>query len=682
MGAWYSGAYRRHLADMHIADWDPEFLSEFSPEAYFACLKRARINAPMIYLQSHAGHCYFPTRVGHMHAAFRGREDAVRRLVELCRADGMHVVGYYSLIYNTYEEDRHPEWRIVSAPDGTSARQRGGRYGHCCPNNPEYRAFITAQIAEIARYFTLDGMFYDMTFWPAVCRCPFCVEQYRRAGLWPLPQRNDGDPAWRRLTELRTASIGEFARFVTETTRRLMPGVSVEHNYAHGVAADSADIASSELVNEQCDYTGGDLYGDLYNHSFTAKYYYGVTKHPPFEYMTCRCDRTLAAHTVSKSEDALAAEVMLTAAHHGASLIIDAIDPRGTLDARVYDRIGRVFARQIPYEPYFTGTLRADVGVYYSTTGRYNSRGLSYTSKTCSLGAARVLTEAHIPFGILSNAATGRAADYRMILAPGIAGISDGNRRDLAEYVRAGGTLYISGTEDASLLAELLGVRPDGYTEEGYVYLAPTAAGEELFGEFNADYPLPTELSLPKLDFDGGDAGEVLAVMKLPYTKPGERRFASIHSNPPGVATDVPALLVKRCGAGRVIWSAAPIENDGRLAHKGVFAALVRRYLGEASVSSDAPRQVELVTFDTADGVLVSAVDLLYSDERLPVRGFTVSVRVAQPPRRVVRLGGEGGGDEDLPFAYDGGYVRFTCPSLTLFAMFRIEAGERDTVAF
>lgn len=124
--------------------------------------------------------------------------------------------------------------------------------------------------------------------------------------------------------------MGEFARFVTDYTKAKMPGVSVEHNYANAVAADSADIGSTELVNDACDYTGGDLYGDLYDHSFTAKYYRGVTRNPPFEYMTVRCDKKLSAHTVTKTEAALSLEVLLTAAHHGASLVIDAVDPVGT----------------------------------------------------------------------------------------------------------------------------------------------------------------------------------------------------------------------------------------------------------------------------------------------------------------------------------------------------------------
>ena len=302
---WFSDCYRRSLVDMHIADWNPAFLSEFSPEDYYENLCRAHIQSPMIYLQSHAGNCYFPTKVGHLHEGLRGREDAIRRLVSLCRHGGMHPVGYYSLIYNTYEEDRHPDWRLTDRDDGSTGRSRGGRYGLVCPNNPNYRVFLEAQIREMADYFRedgqlmLDGMFYDMTFWPTICRCEHCRRRYA-AETGKLPEQMPVEENWKNpdfvaYVHQRARWMGEFAAYVTDLTRKIMPGVSVEHNYASAISGSSALLGVSELVNDACDYTGGDLYGSLYNHSFTAKYYYGVTQHQPFEYMTCRCENSLKA---------------------------------------------------------------------------------------------------------------------------------------------------------------------------------------------------------------------------------------------------------------------------------------------------------------------------------------------------------------------------------------------------
>ena len=67
---WYEKSYRRHLADMHIDDWDDSFLSCFSPEKYVDNLKIANIQNAMLYFQSHVG---------------------------LCHQNGIAVTGYYSL---------------------------------------------------------------------------------------------------------------------------------------------------------------------------------------------------------------------------------------------------------------------------------------------------------------------------------------------------------------------------------------------------------------------------------------------------------------------------------------------------------------------------------------------------------------------------------------------------------
>ena len=58
---------------MHIEDWDDRFMEQFDPEEYFSLLKKAQITAPMIYIQSHVGLCYWPTKTGVIHKAFIGK---------------------------------------------------------------------------------------------------------------------------------------------------------------------------------------------------------------------------------------------------------------------------------------------------------------------------------------------------------------------------------------------------------------------------------------------------------------------------------------------------------------------------------------------------------------------------------------------------------------------------------
>jgi len=664
---WYQNSYRRNLVDMHIEDWDETFLSQFDVEDYVQNLQRAKIQTPMLYLQAHTGHCYWPTKSGHMHNAFRGREDMMRRLADRCHELGMTVVGYYSLIYNTYEEDRHPEWALCDH-EGKSSRQRGGRYGHCCPNVPEYRAFVEEQIREMAEYFRLDGMFYDMLFWPQFCYCSHCRDRWQKeTGFTQMPtEENWYDEKWLLWVRKHQEWMGEFAMWARNTTHKYLPGIPIEQNYASGVAGDWHNGAA-EPVNEACDYTGGDLYGDLYNHSFTAKYYRGISKSQPFEYMTCRCDAYLNQHTVTKSEERLATEVLLTAAHHGATLVIDAIDPIGTMDSRVYDRLGRVFDRQIPYEPYFRGELTADAGIYYCTRGRYDRDGADFNAKDCAVGALRALVQQNVPVNVLSEGYPGDFSEFPFVLVPGAAGLVEKERRRLVNYVQNGGTLYLSGAGDAELLRALTGGDFVGMTRENRTYLAPKPEYEFLFGWFNEKFPMPYLYKLPIVSFP--KEVTVAATVTLPYTDPEEQRFASIHSNPPGIATEYPALVFADCGKGRVIWCAACPEADDRPAYKALVKALTEYALpaAERSLTSDAPKQVELVTFRTADGFLISAADLLCDEEMLPVPGFTVSLR-CEKPKALHRLPDQ----EPIAFTWENGVLTFAIPALTQFDMYEV----------
>ena len=673
---WYSNSFRRNLVDMHLEDWDPVFMSKFDPVEYYNNLKRAHIKSAMIYFHSHVGYSYYPTKTGKMHSALIGREDAVKRLVELCRNDGIDVVGYYSLIFNTFEEDRHPEWRLICDADGQSPRQLGGRYGMCCPNSPEYRAYVREQIKEISEYFTVDGMFYDMTFWPSVCRCPNCqMRLLKETGISGLPvKENWNDPAFVIFQKKREEWMSEFAEYVTATSKEFMPHASVEHNYASGMSGNWAR-AVSERVSNACDYVGGDVHTDIYTQSFTAKYYRSVTRNQPFEYMISRCDNNLNCHTITKSEERLGLEIFLTAAHHGASFVIDAMDPVGTLDQRVYERIGKVFEKQMAYEPYFKGTPIEDIAMYYSSTGRYNREGKKYNHQTCCVTMAQSLIQMNVPFGVISNTNSQYLGRYKMVFAPGVAGLDDKCRRDICAYVRNGGILYFSGAEEPELMRELLGAQFEKMSPVANNYMAPAKEYEVLFGEFNVNYPLPANDTMPLLT-EWSSSSEVLSYICMPYLDQNDpRHYASIHSNPPAPPTDYPAMLQTRYGKGRVIWCAARFEYDKRKCYRDLTERILRMYLpaSEQSVISNAPHQVELCSYKTDDGYQINLVDLLCTEELIPIPNIEVGVSMSEAEAEKVESVSVIPNGAPLEYRYEDGFLRFCIPYIVMYEMIGIK---------
>ena len=90
--------------------------------------------------------------------------------------------------------------------------------------------------------------------------------------------------------------------------------------------------------------------------------------------------------------------------------MIDAIDPKGTHDRRVYEAIGQVHGEMEHYEKYLTrGEMAYDVGVYFNLNGKMDveNNGVKIGSKEetddtmphldASIGAGKSLQRHHIP---------------------------------------------------------------------------------------------------------------------------------------------------------------------------------------------------------------------------------------------------------------------------------------------
>lgn len=685
---WYQNCYRRHLCDMHIDDWSEEFLSQFSPEEYVENLKLAKINSAMIYLQSHVGLCYFPTKVGKMHNAFIGDETKTKRLIELCKKEGIAVTGYYSLSYDTYQHDLHPEWGMVDqngdssrgGGDGEFAEHAASRYGHLCPNNPEYREYTKAQIKEMADFFPkMDGMFYDMLFWPgSFCFCDHCKKRWQEevGGEMPL-EENNLDPQWRLLKAKRREWMGEYAAWVTEETRKLMPWVSVQHNVAGSVT--QADNGNAEEVLDACDYAGGDLYsGEVFGRLFYRK----VTKNPPFEFMFSRCFPNLGAHTQIKSLDVMRSEVFKTSAHHGACLVIDAIDPVGTMDRRVYEQLGKVNEEVIPYEKYYYGTPVEDIGIYYSLKGKFapfagmqgkykgtmvRAFGEKWSNREGALTTVDTCVQKHIPMGVTGGFAP--LDHHQVVIIPATTPDDEYDTQRIVEYVRNGGKVYFSGGEHAGLLKAFFNAQRTGYTEERVVYIAPKDEAQPPFEYYNKKYPLRVEWFTPIVE--GIPEEKVIAHVTLPYTKyHTETKFASIHSNPPGIPTNIPAMAVTQFGKGKVFFSAMPIECYDFYDYRNILVNLIDTYLGvERTVTSDAPEDVELVTFRADGEMLVSVVQHNHSYKARKVEDFSINVKCDFAPKAVYSLPEE----KEIPSRISGNEISFDCKNLDMFTMFQIK---------
>ena len=692
---WSQKCFRRILVDMHIPDWDERFLSKLDADTYVKTVAKGNSGGIMLYCNSHVGPTLYPSNLGPVHKAI-GNGDFVADTLAAARRKKLFVVAYYSAVFNNAAFLEHPDWRIIP-PQGEAPYQKS-RYGTCCPNSP-YRDFAVAQTEEFCSRYEFDGVFFDMLFWPYTCYCPHCTARFLKEVGQPIPTVIDwNNPLWMAYQRARERWMSELAGLLTSAARRTRPTMTVTHQLSpvlHGWRT-----AMPYSLTEHCDYASGDFYGPPIQQSVVCKIFEAISVRKPFEFMTSRCT-DLRDHVTMKETTEMGMQAFLAPAHAGAFMFIDAIDPDGTLNPRVYERIGGLFSKLAPYEEFLGGDLAADVAIYVSSESRFDFREngtpvgasseradnmtteLGMPHMAAVFGAARSLQEAHIPYAVVTQRNLERLSDYRVIVLPNVLVMSDVEVEAFRAYVAVGGALYASGysslvADDGTLrgdfgLAEVFGVSGHAMMDHALSFFAPV---EKQF----ASSVLPQEHLIHR----GGwiaiqnRTATVLADLSRPWCPENEGTvwkpsFSSIHSNPPGLAAAAPGVTWNRHGRGCACYAAGSIEAEPQKINRAVFAGLIRRlHGGTIPVEAEAPAFVELTVFDkpAENRLNLSLVSLRQTEEPIPCQG---KVRVRLGESRCVAALRSLPDRHNHPFSDIPGGIEFTFSDFQTFSMFELE---------
>ncbi len=638
---WIEGNYRRNLMDMHIDDWNPEFLSRLNVDEYVEALKDAGIQAAMVKGRPHTGLAYYPTRVGRMHKGLKGF-DFLGTMVQKCHENGIAVVAYFTQIFDNWAYENHPEWRLVTS-DGMGMRElhekkdmKTGRYGIVCPNNEGYRAYVKACLTEMNELYDFEGMFLDMTFFPEVCYCPSCRKRYKDETGKELPRKIDWkDPDWLEYAYKRDEWIADYAKFATDCVKKIKPHVTIEHQLSN--IAGSWIVADSELLLDAIDCASGDYYGGFLQQTFINKYYKNISPNLPFVYHTSRCDPELAYHTTTKTEEEMLLQVITSLVHNGAFLLVDAINPDGSIVPEVYHGLmKRVYGVTRQYEKYVGGETYRDAAVWFATHAKFdpNETDIDVMEKTFSpayymkspVAASSVLREYNVPFEVIGTKNIKDEKAKVMILSH-VANIRDEEMDEIEAYLAKGGNLLVSGPVGNERLQKLIGIKITGRTEHDFTYMSPTEAGADFFEGFSRLAPLTIDGHQMEAEITDERNLTVLATKTLPYTMTGCCEFSAIHSNPPGIYTEAPCAVLKETGEGKVIWTAAPVEMSRPYMSRKVFFRMVDFLRGEASFTSNAPKFVEVLAWKKDEEDYFAVINQQEESPIAPMYDITIEVK-------------------------------------------------------
>lgn len=304
-----------------------------------------------------------------------------------------------------------------------------------------------------------------------------------------------------------------------------------------------------------------------------------------------------------------------------------------------------------------------------------------------SINVSETLQRAHIPYSVYTSFHPEQWGKAKMLIVSDAPNMSKENMSALKAYVEDGGIAYISGHSAQPLVEEIFGGKITGRTDETITYIAPEDEVAPLFGEYSRKYPLTVYDSAYILE--GATNGKVLAKLTLPYSlqassflvcadlelqveaDPNDPRneSASMHSDPPGIATDYPAMMEAEVGKGKIIWVCAPFENTSLTQPRKVFTSFVKKYVPEMRFASDdTPYVVEYQLWEDEEGKYLSAINLQYADEVLPVFDFNICIRT-EKPAKITRVSD----GREMGFEYSDGKLVLHIDRLDLYEMFDIQ---------
>jgi hypothetical protein len=476
---------------------------------------------------------------------------------------------------------------------------------------------------------------------------------------------------------------------VTKAIKDVRP-ITVSHQYATVFANWKLGVPLE--LRDASDFVSGDFYGGPTEYSLVCKAYHGLTHRRPFEFWTSRTTNLFDFETTKTCSELLtsAGVAML---HSAAYIMTDSINADGTIDPEVYKFLGQQNAKLAPCQPFLGGDMLADVAIYYDKESMYdpteNGVHVAQAKEKAPhldgvIGAARILRQAHIPYGVVTNANLEKLSNFRAVMVPNVLEMTAGQSAQFREFVEKGGTLFASGHSSLNrfdpagprfLLEDVLGIRYKGVVGTTWSYLSPqdSEVKQSIWPQSALSYPGPMIEAEPLA------GAQVLATITLPFVDPkmGNRlnaRFAQIWNNPPALTPGTsPGIVINSFSQGKAIWLAAPIEAGDHPVSAKLVASLLRRVLsGPFRFEVDTHPSVEITLFHQPDKHRL-LVSLLNMEWQLAPIGRGATLRVQLPSGRSANAVSALPECTELKFRRAGQYVEFQIEPFESMALASVE---------
>jgi hypothetical protein len=437
-------------AQLTLVEDDP---GKFDPQFWLDYFKRTQSDAVCLS----AGGCvaYYPTKVRfHHRSQWLGDRDPFGELVAGCRKLGMVVIARTDP-HATYDDVReaHPDWIAVAADGQPRRHWASPEMWVTCALGPYNFQFMTEVKREIMSRYRVDGIFINRWDGSGMCFCEHCQKDFKSATGHELPStENPRDPARRAYILWRQQRLFDLWRLWDSEVRKINPESCVIPNTGGG-ATSSLDMKkigelAPTLIADRQARRG--LTPPWANGKNGKEFRATMGRKPIVGIFSVGVEEPYRWKDSVQSE----AEIRLWVADG----VANGLRPwftkfSGTLhDERWLRPVEQIYQRYTRWEKYLRNERPlARVGLIYS---QQTAWFVGNKVEDHTLGWYQALIEARIPFEMVHDRLLDpqHIAQFKTLILPNIAALSESQCDQLRAFVRGGGGLVA--THESSLFDE------------------------------------------------------------------------------------------------------------------------------------------------------------------------------------------------------------------------------------
>src|SRR5262245_54182989 len=460
-------------AQLTMVEDDP---GKFDPKFWLDYFQRTHSDAVCLS----AGGCvaYYPTKVPfHHRSQWLANSDPFGDLVVRCRKLGMVVIARTDP-HATYDDvaEAHPDWIAVEANGSKRRHWASPEMWVTCGLGPYNFEFMTEVKKEIMSRYRVDGIFSNRWDGSGMCYCEHCQKNFKAATGLDLPRATNPQDAARRAYILwRQQRLFDLWQLWDREVRKINPDSCVIPNTGGGATSSLdmkriGEVAPTLMADRQARRGLAAPWANGKN----GKEFRATMGHKPIVGIF-----SIGLEEPYRWKDSVQndAEFRLWAADGVANDLRPWFTKfSGTLhDERWLKPVEQMYRRYASWEKYLRNERPlARVALVYSQQSAW-FHGAKVEDHTN--GWYQALIEARIPFEMAHDRLldSGHVEQFKTLILPSIAALSDQQCDQLRAFVRRGGSVIA--THETSLhdewgaqrknfgLADLFGVDYAGHTE-------------------------------------------------------------------------------------------------------------------------------------------------------------------------------------------------------------------------